>query len=627
MTHRCYQILFFQEASWALAQPVLEQLQSLTIPYSTIGRYLESPSMFRLERLERVHFIFDVLWEDDEQGKDGLIPMVKFVQEHTRLFPGVLKSVTSSDASLWDSEDYGSTVKCPASVQIEINRMLPALRIPTSLATITSLLQLLAHPDTTDLSRVEELGDPNYLDENMWALFKDSQQHILQRCRALRRLDTEPLGQDCFKWALEEKRLAEQIRQDALSRGVDRMVKDMERMSHELESWREGLIPLEEFRITSFEGAVMDEVDNAAIAFNYTLKSINAYYYGRIEGEYEVLTSFDKNRTLRIGKGWDILPALTDLTVQIGVRGLALDPLFYSHLPNVVSVELEDNVREYRYEDLVSTCLPARLPKLKSLTLQGLSALNFHPATLHSTTQLNNLSLTGNNYCDRDDDNSYYHGIEDRDEFFHPFCFIPPVEELNRSYGIQDDSTSTSIPPALMRPKWTWDWHLPHLVSLTLASEFAYLFEFHMLHDCPALKDLELEMRTATRSHSRIITSTDMYTPNGDAIILPALTKLRLHGPWEFTDLTFVKQFLAGMFPSLESLSAFDWTGLSERDMICIARFFLLKELCLSFRLSAKELVACGLVNAENRLEYEEEKVMTRVRCYRTWCVLLRENA
>ncbi|KAF9911498.1 hypothetical protein EC991_003300 [Linnemannia zychae] len=612
LMQRCYQMLFFQEASWVLANPVLEQLSSMTTPFSTIGRYLDPSSISRLGRLEKVHIIFDV-FRENLQDKDTFAPMVKFVQDHTRLFPGILKSVTSSTTLLWSSTTYAYPMNYPLSVQMEINRMLPALRSPTSVTTMSSILQLLAHPATTDLSRVKELGDRNSISKESWDLFKENQQTILQRCRSLRKLIIEPLGEDCFKWALEEKRLAEQTRQDGLSGSVNRVVKDMGWALHEPEPWRAGLIPLEDLRILSFEGVVMHEVDNVAIAFSHTLQSIDAYYYGSIKGEYEVLTRFDKGRTLRIGTGWDILPAMTDLMIQIGVRGLAVDPLLYLQLPNVVSIDLDDNVREYRCEDLDSPCLPARLSQLKSLTLNGLPALTFHSATLHSTTQLRSMSFTSDKLNDRIED--FTHASEDNDEFSHPFCFIPPVDELKRSHGIQDSSTSNPTPPVFIRPKWTWDWHLPNLVSLTLASEFAYLFEFRMLHGCPALHSLELEMRTDTKLHSRTITSADMFTSSGDAIVLPVLTKLRLHGCWEFADPTIAIQFLTGMFPSLKTLSALDWSGLSAKNTIHIARSLSLEELCLSFWFTKKEQETFGLIVAEDHLKYREEDVLMRRGC------------
>ncbi|KAF9080263.1 hypothetical protein BGX29_005475, partial [Mortierella sp. GBA35] len=80
-------------------------------------------------------------------------------------------------------------------------------------------------------------------------------------------------------------------------------------------------------------------------------------------------------------------------------------------------------------------------------------------------------------------------------------CFIPSVEELDRSYGLQGGSPMEPVPtdqgqgqaaPTIIRPSWMWNWKLPQLTRLSLTSEFAYRFEFEMLKGCPLLKSLHL---------------------------------------------------------------------------------------------------------------------------------------
>jgi hypothetical protein len=152
------------------------------------------------------------------------------------------------------------------------------------------------------------------------------------------------------------------------------------------------------------------------------------------------------------------------------------------------------------------------------------------------------------------------------------FCnfVIPPTKELYQSYDIQDESLAMPLTssPASIRPKWTWDWHLPRLVSIVLNSEFAFLFQFGMLQSCPVIQTLELEIRTPTSAHTRTITKTDMFTPSFDLIVAPSLTKLRMHGPWTFSDPSMAHSFLTGMFPNLESISAIGWVGLSMSDLV-----------------------------------------------------------
>ncbi|KAK5821499.1 hypothetical protein F5H01DRAFT_337287 [Linnemannia elongata] len=90
-----------------------------------------------------------------------------------------------------------------------------------------------------------------------------------------------------------------------------------------------------------------------------------------------------------------------------------------------------------------------------------------------------------------------------------------------------------------------------------------------MLQGCPALQTLELEMRTLHAEPTRTITESDMVHPSSHKpIVLRALTKLRMHGPWKFPSPSFALQFLTSMFPNLEYLSAIEWLGISLQDMI-----------------------------------------------------------
>ncbi|KAF9087023.1 hypothetical protein BGX23_008407, partial [Mortierella sp. AD031] len=54
-------VMLFREATWALSNPILEQLQSLTIPISLIDKYLGAVD--RLGRLESVRFMMDELFD------------------------------------------------------------------------------------------------------------------------------------------------------------------------------------------------------------------------------------------------------------------------------------------------------------------------------------------------------------------------------------------------------------------------------------------------------------------------------------------------------------------------------------------------------------------------------------
>ncbi|KAK3824128.1 MAG: hypothetical protein JOS17DRAFT_833659 [Linnemannia elongata] len=609
----CYQGLFFCEVNWALASSILERLQSLTIPFVDIGRYLEPSSVSRLGRLERVHFNMDSPLHEVTQYPDRppketqrmlaikFAPVVRFVEKHTQLFPGVLKAVSSSQEPLWAPQLLSIVTCCLESIQITISHLLPVLREPRSLTTVPLLLQVLAYPEETDLSRVEEVDICSLKSEEGKAAFAKLR-NILQRCRSLRKLRTVSLGAGSFKWAVDERRLAEQQQgQDVLSTAADRLAEERRGTVYRREFRRRGLIRLEEINMSGPIVPVADELRDLMIAFCNTLKSIECICYGASD-----------SRTSRLGNGWVELPALTHLSLGLSTKGSFYDPQLLCHCPNVVSVLLYDKTREYQCED-IKPSLPAQFVRLKSLTLEGMPALSLHPATLHSATKLNNLSLTGKKYGVEEE--FYFVAFQGEDnDFTKPYCFIPPKEDIYRSYGIQVDSTY-SWTPSVIRPNWTWDWHLPCLVSLTLSSEIAFLFQFRMLQGCPALRALELEIRTFTSSHSRSITDADLFTPTGDQIIAPSLEKLRLHGPWTFTSSSSIAhQFLTGMFPSLVSLSALDWVGLSLRDMVSIVRSMSkpIKELFLESKFALrKDQVELNLFWSNSNYDVEKDVLTT----------------
>ncbi|KAG0069527.1 hypothetical protein BGZ90_000180 [Linnemannia elongata] len=548
----CFQVLFRCEANWVLADPIMEQLQSLTIPFSDVGRYAEPATMCRMKRLGRIHFILPYFSETMmvEESVEELRGIVHFVKEHSRIFPRVLMSVSISPLNY-----------IPQSILEEIAGILPELRRPTSIATTNSVLQLIAHVEDTDVSRLEELDTVTSTSRIEEVENFNFHQNILPQCRSLRWLRTILSGAGNFQWAVDEKRrIMEQGGQDTtLSRDRSDHLEEAKeaqnlRMSssNQPQFWGKELVPMEDLTIFGLYGQdITDDINNAAFAFSQSLKNLDSSNWG---SENEAIPRF--------GEGWVVMPVLKRLSHYFGLRSLVIDPRLLSLCFNVTSVYLCDDTKAYRCDD-IEPCLPAYLSRLESLTLEGLPALSFHPATLHSTTQLTDLSVTVTNFRN--------HGEYDYfdDEFTDPICFIPPLDELYRSYGLQDNSATPSIPPTIIRPNWTWDWDLPRLVSLKLSSEFAFLFQFRMLQGCPALQTLELEMRTLHAEPTRTITESDMVHPSSHKpIVLRALTKLRMHGPWKFPSPSFALQFLTSMFPNLEYLSALEWLGISLQDMI-----------------------------------------------------------
>ncbi|KAG0250494.1 hypothetical protein BGZ95_007185, partial [Linnemannia exigua] len=199
----CYTALLHREATWSLAGPILEQLESSTFPLSDIRRYLQV--IDRLGRLERVHFLLD--WnltclccggsyqyvekirkqcEDQAMGQ-----LIQFVRDHGRLFPGRLMHV---NASLSHYLSYSQDI--PKETLREILRILPPLYKITSINN-TNWPRIAPHLQTTDFSHVR------FIDRSA-PMAKFHQ--VLQQCRSLCNISTNNLVPKSFDWAVKEKR-------------------------------------------------------------------------------------------------------------------------------------------------------------------------------------------------------------------------------------------------------------------------------------------------------------------------------------------------------------------------------------------------------------------------------------
>ncbi|KAG0205568.1 hypothetical protein BGX28_002820 [Mortierella sp. GBA30] len=231
---------------------------------------------------------------------------------------------------------------------------------------------------------------------------------------------------------------------------------------------------------------------------------------------------------------------------------------------------LEDRITEYTTQD-IQTCLPAELPHLTNLTLVGTPAVSFHPDTLHSTSKLEYLDLR----ISRD------------------YSYIPPVEELQSA----------------SRPVWSWDWHLPNLRAITLSAEFAYRFQFRMLHGCPNLESLWLDLRTRTGGHERVLHSTDLTSahieqPGKDSQQqchphLPKLCHLDIMGRWEFED-DFLRTLLQRVGPNVLRVNLEGCSGYGIRELIDASRWMRELNYCESplevDAVAVEEAKAAGLV-------------------------------
>ncbi|KAK3824227.1 MAG: hypothetical protein JOS17DRAFT_833787 [Linnemannia elongata] len=606
-----YQVVLYHEALWNLAHPFLGQLQSLSIPMHYFDRFHNV--VHRFQNLELVHFMTSDVFEpnfdegadtdsesDDRidkrkavmQRRDELVQeMRRFVQDHIQLFKGRLKSVRCLEDKVWENTKAEYTNQ----FRREIYRLLPPLCNPTRL-THDNWLQFSVHAQVVDLAHVREFSSDKM--PKTWEDIVCNSQSILQRCRALERLQIHTVRAGAFKWAVLEKNGMEQgagrsamVRNDCVGRrmlGQDETSSLAHRIHH--------LVPLKVVSIYKASNMGTDDIDDILFAFNHTLRVLSIV---------ENVSMVNRIKLHHIGQGLVHLPALTSLNLSLSSERLVLDRGLLSHCPNLTFLHLRDFTLTYSCRDIVP-CLPARLDQLGVLQLVGWPALTLDPATLASTTRLRSLIM---------DVYPWYigHGAG-------PRGFIPPVEELYLSYGIQDgaptpppstaSTIATDLGPGTIRPCWTWDWYLPHLTRLDLKAEFAYLFEFKMLRGCPALTALYLSITsTIPGTHTRVISESDLFLPtsasirsNSDSgscsndsssndrsgsppptqqqqstheqrqrLFSPSVTSLSLQGDWAI-DQEIMPQFLAGMFPNVNDIYIAEWNLSSKEALVRMFR-------------------------------------------------------
>ncbi|KAF8937733.1 hypothetical protein BGZ47_008877 [Haplosporangium gracile] len=534
-----YHFLLYQEAVWGLANPILEQLQSLYIPIMDTNRYLGVVG--RLVRLERVQFNLDDLTESSQsiqilsagdsskstgsRLQEHFRTAVAFVKEHVRLFPDRLKTATLSERPSWDGPPRDGRQE----VQFEILQILPPLHGITQL-TRSNLRQFQAHPLATDVSRVILIST----ESKGWI---DNYGQLFQRCRSLRTLDEVMPGKGTFKWAVKEKQRMEGVR----SLTIDDNQGGLSQGSLRLATVHQRLVPLASVVLREADERTIatDELDDIAFAFSRTLESVSVHF-----------KRTPLPRQIHIGQGWVDLPKLSTLYIASKNAALVIDPHLFNHCPNLCSVNIDDETQEYRFQDILP-CAAARLDRIQVLNLTGWSALTFNPATFHSAKRLSNVIISMD---------SSSTGV-----------YIPPIQELNQSYGILGNSTTngpTAAPLVVIRPAWTWDWQLPKLVSLILGGEFAYRFQFRMLQGCPNLGKLRLDIKSDDVTHTRILSSTELYSTNTSAsepstaplsssstarerIVARRVTSLVLLGDWVACDMTLA-QFMKSIFPQVD---------------------------------------------------------------------------
>ncbi|KAK3813655.1 MAG: hypothetical protein JOS17DRAFT_761205 [Linnemannia elongata] len=635
LCHQFFRVQLMKEVNWMLVNsPCIigsdsgedgedrvllgQQLKSLTIPVSDVERYLTAVCQFK--SLEHVQFCLDELLEYLEEDVEGALQertrterqvggytdwlndiprllkrnkdrkeqamqdLLKFVQEHLRLFPGQLKTVTCPESGVWEPWGCWTPLpqNCPDEVQFRILQLLPPLR-RLSVLDMGNCMQFLAHPRETDLGAVKKVHVCFMAERSETYEKLVENRGFLQRCRELRKLSVGPLGKGAYKWAVEEKKAYLENHFGGNNNYNEKRQESSLLQEDEIEDrhlyLRHGLVPLENVSISGLKDQSLkdfDEIDDVAYAFSETLTTLNFNMHH--DFNEDILNNGHEPSpvwTFRIGRGWVELPNLRDLYIDTRLARLVLDPELLAHCPNLVSLDLYDDVTvDYSLEQVIyDGCFPALLGKCESMTLQGWSALTFHPETLSSMRE-GLIELSMRTACRRDD-----------------LCFILPLPlrtaeeglwndtvvggELVDNYdGLEDQQQEQEQGRHISGwYRWTWDWELPWLTKLELNSKFAYDFQFQFLASCPLLESLHLNIHTNTAQTRVLNRSVLSISGTKRMIVLQKLRKLEMLGGWKVVGGdTFLEEILSTLCPNLEQLIAKHWKGVTLSGFLSILR-------------------------------------------------------
>ncbi|KAG0362101.1 hypothetical protein BG005_006596 [Podila minutissima] len=247
----------FRETSWVLCAPILEQLKSIVIPLSDVGRYLDNvhrfPSLtsvtikmddlgdiadYAVQSLDLVDLLKAQQWM--EKRRQDLESAVQFVQRHTVIFRGTLKEVFVPLDGSWNSHVQA----CPASYLTRMLDYVQSLIDPKELND-DNLSQFAAKIEATNVEHVQSIC--------FLSLYDDWYQRLqstpfLHRCRSLRSLGIPTLGPDSFKWAARNQ--GQDSRRVPLKEIS--IWAEFEPLGNELNDIGQGLETLEVFKIQGF---------------------------------------------------------------------------------------------------------------------------------------------------------------------------------------------------------------------------------------------------------------------------------------------------------------------------------------------------------------------------------------
>ncbi|KAG0343209.1 hypothetical protein BG004_005453 [Podila humilis] len=496
------------DLTWTLSEPILEQLQQITMPLSDITRYhLLAHRLCSLTTLDiSIDFLdsFDAGKSNEEISafrKEQFERAVLFVKELVCLHGKRIREVRWLNSF----NNIYLKIECPQSVQDQVMLLLPPLDKPTWLDEY-NWRHFVAHAASSSVEKVKRICTPNFKYGHV-DLDKDGIQ--LRQCRALEELTLNFVASSVsFQWAAQEK--ANNIR----------------------------TMPLRILQIHQYVTAAALDIDDAASAFSGTLQIIQ---YDCDSLDSSDMMSFDTTvkKAFVVGNLWPQMSALEMLVLRVSRHLLIVDPNMLSCCPNLSILTVRDAVTSFNPVTRVWH-LPLTLPRLINIELTGSGAMGFNMDTFKTTPLVQSiyLSMTDSGYCDGESEDGYEYDID---------LLNGPMQ-------------------------WSWDWYLPRLRSMTLCSGFASLFEFRMLEGCPELVTLQLLVSGSEfPPEGRVLNEADLCSrreedsEGAECVWCPRLTLLHVQGRWSMTGPVLQKLFEQVM-PNLEHLSMSGCRGHNSYD-------------------------------------------------------------
>ncbi|KAF9158286.1 hypothetical protein DFQ26_007803 [Actinomortierella ambigua] len=398
---------------WACFGHQLRQLQRLRIPIWDLERFLDQlPSLVNVRVL---NFAATKVWPTNshpEVAQVLVVDQLRIVVEFIKAFQLFHGSERPQQCEIFNL-DMGLGGEEAKALERQFYALLPPLPSPTHLS-VQNWPRMAARYEHVDLSQVTDI---TYTDTRVdWP---DRQHLVLERCQSLEQLNCLGLERDMF------------IFRKTMPRG-----------------W----CSISGLRLQCNGFIMRDLVDSAMVVLHGSLTT--AIFTVRTTS----ITLLDPELT--IGKHWPSFPVLQTLHIQ-AKETIFLHPRALHDAPKLKSLYLFDETNLYNPYTLAQL-EPWRLPSLRSLYLQGMTAAAFHPKSLAGLPQLANATIKG-------------------------------VKMDARRYFMPRHSDNT---PRGMRlaELWTWDWEMPALTNLRMEGELAYRFDFQWLEFCPQLTELSLKI-------------------------------------------------------------------------------------------------------------------------------------